>query len=174
MLQERSDDLCVKQYGRTIAADSVILEKAVLLKDIITGLRDVRNKQQIKPKETIELFIDTANKDLYRGIENILCKQVNAQSISFTASAVPETISCVIGKDKFYIKTAHPINAGNQKQELEKELSHLKGFLLSVDRKLNNEKFVSNAKPEVLAMEQKKKADAETKIRVIEESLGLL
>ncbi len=174
LLQERSDDLCVKQYGKTITADPLILEKAVLLKDIITGLRDVRNKQQIKPKETIELFIDTATKDVYSGIENILSKQVNAHSISFTASAVPETISCVIGKDKFYIRTAQPINTGNQKEGLEKELLHLKGFLISVSKKLGNEKFVSNAKPEVLLMEQKKKSDAETKIRVIEESLGLL
>jgi len=55
-----------------------------------------------------------------------------------------------------------------------KELNHLKGFLLSVEKKLNNEKFVQNAKPEVLALEQKKKSDAETKIRVIEESLALI
>ena len=57
---------------------------------------------------------------------------------------------------------------------LKKSLNHLKGFLLSVEKKLGNEKFVSNAKPEVLAMEQKKKADAETKIKVITESLASL
>jgi valyl-tRNA synthetase len=174
LLEERSDDLCVKQIGKSIATDSQVLEKAVLLKDIITGLRDVRNKQQIKPKETIELFIDTENKSAYDGIEAILSKQVNATSISFTDTTVADTISCVIGKDKFYLKTEQPINKGNQKDDLEKELNHLKGFLVSVEKKLGNEKFVSNAKPEVLAMEQKKKSDAETKIRVIEESLGQL
>ena len=144
------------------------------MKDIITGLRDVRNKQQIKPKETIELYIDTENKKAYDGIEAILSKQVNATAVSFTNATVADTISCVIGKDKFYIKTEQPVNKGNQKDELEKELNHLKGFLVSVEKKLGNEKFVSNAKPEVLAMEQKKKADAETKIRVIEESLASL
>ena len=55
-----------------------------------------------------------------------------------------------------------------------KELNHLKGFLISVEKKLGNEKFVQNAKAEVLALEQKKKADAEMKIKIIEESLALL
>ncbi|MFT3908179.1 MAG: valine--tRNA ligase [Ferruginibacter sp.] len=181
LLDERNDDLCVKQIGKTVTTDSLILDKGKLLKELITGLRDVRNKQQIKPKETIELFVDTANNtahdtldNVLNKIENILLKQVNAKSISFTNAPVADTISCVIGKDKFYIKTEQPINKGNQKDDLEKELNHLKGFLISVEKKLGNEKFVSNAKPEVLAMEQKKKADAETKIRVIEESLASL
>ena len=61
-----------------------------------------------------------------------------------------------------------------QKDDLLKELNHLKGFLIAVEKKLGNEKFVQNAKPEVLALEQKKKADAEMKIKIIEESLALL
>ncbi len=174
LLEERTDDLCVKQFGQIAATDPLILSKAVLLKDTISGLRDVRNKQQVKPKETIELYIDTENNDNYKGIEGILAKQVNAKSIAFTNETVADTISCVIGKDKFYIKTEQPLNTGQQKTDLQKELDHLKGFLLSVDKKLGNEKFVQNAKPEVLALEQKKKSDAETKIRVIEESLAAL
>jgi valyl-tRNA synthetase len=174
LLDEQTDDLCVKQFGKAVATDSQILEQGDLLKQIITGLRDVRNKQQVKPKEVIELFIDSPNKEIYKSIEDILAKQVNAKSISFTDSTVAETISCVIGKDKFYIKTEQPLNTGNQKTELVKELDHLKGFLISVEKKLGNEKFVQNAKPEVLALEQKKKADAETKIRIIEESLAAL
>lgn len=174
LLDERKDDLCIKQFEKNKVTQPLILEKAALLKEIISGLRDVRNKQQIKPKESIALFIDTASKELFADIENILSKQINAKSISFTNEVVTEAISCVIGKDKFYIKTEQPINTGNQKTELIKELDHLKGFLISVEKKLGNEKFVTNAKPEVLAMEQKKKADAETKIRVIEESLALL
>ena len=174
LLEERKDDLCVKQFASITAAEPVILSKAVLLKDIITGLRDVRNKQQVKPKETVELFIDTENKETYQSIEAILSKQVNAKSIAYTNEPVAGTISCVIGKDKFYIKTEQPLNAGQQKDDLQKELDHLKGFLISVEKKLGNEKFVQNAKPEVLALEQKKKSDAETKIRVIEESLSAL
>jgi len=174
LLQERKDDLCVKQNAAIDNTNPQVLQKGILLKELITGLRDVRNKQQVKPKETIELFIDTTSKEMYQSIDAILSKQVNAKSISFTNETVAETISCVIGKDKFYLKTEQPLNTGQQKDDLQKELDHLKGFLVSVEKKLGNEKFVQNAKPEVLALEQKKKADAETKIRVIEESLGAL
>ncbi len=174
LLIERNDDLCIKQFETIVAADPQILEKGNLLKDIITGLRDVRNKQQIKPKETIELHIDTSNEVVYKSIESILAKQVNAKSISYTHSSIADSFSCVIGKDKFYIITEQPINTTHQKTDLLKELDHLKGFLISVEKKLGNEKFVQNAKQDVLAMEQKKKADAETKIRIIEESLAAL
>ncbi|MBS1734634.1 MAG: valine--tRNA ligase [Bacteroidetes bacterium] len=174
LLKPRQDDLCVKQFPPIGSSNADILSNAVLLKDVITGLRDVRNKQQLKPKETIELFIDSSNNATYSQIENILAKQVNAASISFTTAQVADAISCVIGKDKFYIKTERPVDSGQQRTDLEKELNHLKGFLQSVEKKLGNEKFVQNAKPEVLALEQKKKSDAETKIRIIEESLAAL
>jgi valyl-tRNA synthetase len=172
LLQDRDDDLCVKQFEQIGAIDSGILSEAVLLKEVITGIRDIKNKQQIKPKETIVLHIQTENRKVYEDIQPILAKQVNAASVSFTNEPVVGTITTVIGKDKFYIETEQPLNTGQQKDDLLKELNHLKGFLVSVEKKLGNEKFVQNAKAEVLALEQKKKADAEMKIRVIEESLA--
>ena len=174
LLDERNDSLCIKQLSKHAKADTDILQKGEALKNIISGIRDIRNKQQVKPKESIELFIETADTSLYLGIENLLGKQVNASNISFTETAIAGAISAVIGKDKFFIKSETPIDTGSQKQSLEKELAHLKGFLSSVEKKLGNEKFVANARPEVLALEQKKKADAESKIKVIEESLAAL
>jgi valyl-tRNA synthetase len=174
LLQDRNDDLIVAQVKEPVAADVQILEKATLLKATITGLRDTRNKQQIKPKETIDLFIQTTDEITFKAIESILAKQVNAKNISYTNEQVAGCITTVIGKNKFYIKTEQPINTANQKEDLEKELNHLKGFLISVDKKLANGKFVANAKPEVLALEQKKKADALSKIKIIEESLATL
>lgn len=171
-LAERKDDLCGRQYETAKAADQTILRNAAVLKDVITGLRDVRNKQQIKPKETITLHIQAENEEVYKSIESILAKQVNAKSISFVKDAVANSITSVIGKDKFYIETEQPMDTGKQKADLEKELAHLKGFLVSVEKKLGNEKFVANAKPEVIALEQKKKADAEAKIKIIEDSLS--
>ena len=66
------------------------------------------------------------------------------------------------------------IDTEAQKAQLEKDLQYFIGFLQSVEKKLSNEKFVQNAKPEVIAMEQKKQADAMAKIKTIEESLKLL
>ncbi len=174
LLGERKDDLCVKQFEDIARKDADILTRGSLLKDVISGIRDTRNKQQIKPKEAIDLHIETEDEEIFVSIKNILAKQVNAKEISYTNKSIAGAITIVIGKDKFYIETEQPINAAHQKDDLEKELNHLRGFLTSVEKKLTNEKFVNNARPEVLALEQKKKADAETKIRIIEESLATL
>jgi valyl-tRNA synthetase len=96
---------------------------------------------------------------------------VNATALSITHESIPNSIPAVAGKEKFYILTAEPMDTGSQKEELQKELEYLKGFLLSVEKKLSNEKFVQNAKAEVVDIERRKKADAESKIRMIEESL---
>jgi valyl-tRNA synthetase len=173
-LADRADDLCMKQFADVNQPDKEILESGSLLKELITGLRDARNKNQVKPKETIQLFIQTENKDLYTSIHSILAKQVNAKEIVFTTKPVSNSISVVIGTEKFYLVTTEPVNTTNQKEVLLKELEYLRGFLLSVDKKLSNERFVQNAKPDIVAMEQKKKADAQTKIKVIEESLASL
>ncbi len=174
LLEERTDDLCVKQYTSAGVTDKSILQQGTLLKAVITGLRDTRNKNQIKPKEQIQLHIQTTDKSNYQDIENILAKQVNAKTIAYTNDSVSSTIATAIEKDNFYIETEQPLNTGNQKESLLKDLEHQKGFLQSVDKKLSNEKFVANAKPEVLALEQKKKSDALSRIKAIEESLAAL
>ena len=84
------------------------------------------------------------------------------------------TIVVAVEKDKFYIETEKELNTSALKDDLLKDLEHQKSFLVSVEKKLRNEKFVANAKPEVLALEQKKKADAEARIKTIEESLSAI
>ncbi|NCA21293.1 MAG: valine--tRNA ligase, partial [Crocinitomicaceae bacterium] len=171
-LTQREDDICIKQYSKKSAPDNKILQTGNLLKSVISGLRDVRNKQQLKPKETIQLFIQTEQLENYKSIENILAKQLNTSEIVFTNENISGSFTTVIDKDTFYIITERPVNMENQKVELLKELEHLQSFLLSVDKKLGNEKFVQNAKPDVLALELKKKADALDKIKVIEDRLN--
>jgi valyl-tRNA synthetase len=171
LLLDRGDDLCVKQLRPSNVAYNFILERGEILKGAISGIRDVRNKNQIKPKEKIKIYIQTKDSYTYKEIEHILAKQINAEAITYVNDAIAGTITTVIGKDKFYIETEQPLNVAGQKEDLEKELAHLKGFLISVEKKLSNEKFVANAKPEVLAIENKKKADALEKIGIIEESL---
>lgn len=175
-LKERNsgDDLTIKQYSSLQAADANILGAAAQLKEIITALRDVRVKNQIKPKEAIKLSIETADEASYKLIASILQKQVNIESINYVSAAVAGTISTVVQKDKFYIATEQAIDTSSQKEQLLKDLDYLKGFLVSVEKKLGNERFVQNAKPEVVDVERKKKADAEAKIKAIEESLATL
>lgn len=175
-LKERSagDDLTIKQQTPAKAVDAKTLQLAAQLKEVITALRDVRVKNQLKPKETINLSIETDQQSAYQQIESILAKQVNAESISYVSAAVTGGISAVVQKDKFYIVTEKEIDTTSQKEQLLKDLDYFKGFLASVEKKLSNERFVQNAKPEVVDVERKKKADAEAKIKAIEESLQSL
>ena len=78
----------------------------------------------------------------------------------------------VVGNEKVYIKSDTAIDTGVQKEKLAKDLEYLKGFLIAVEKKLGNDKFVQNAKSEVIELERKKKLDAETKIKVIEQTLA--
>ena len=174
LLKNQEDDLCVKQFPGMKKTDQQILAQGELLKQVISTIRDGRNKNQVKPKDTIRLFIETKAEESYSSIENILGKQVNAEEISFTLEAVANTIIVAVEKDKFYIKTNKELDTSTLKDDLLKDLEHQKGFLASVEKKLSNERFVQNAKPEVLALEQKKKADALARIKTIEESLSTI
>lgn len=174
LLKEQKDDLTVKAFPAASTPDAATLHTATLLKEVITGIRDARNKAQLKPKETIRLHILTAEPALYASIESILAKQVNAEAITYATSPVSNTITVVVQKDKFFIETTTELDTEAQRIQLQKDLDYLKGFLAAVEKKLSNEKFVSNAKPEVVEIERKKKADAEDKIKLIGESLAAL
>jgi len=175
-LKERKegDDLTIRQESKIGSQKSEILKQADLLKQVITALRDVRVKNQLKQKEEIKLHIQTAEQSAYNSFKSILAKQVNASEINFVSDAVTGSISSVVQKDKFFIETENELDTSAQKDQLKKDLEYQKGFLISVEKKLSNERFVQNAKPEVIEIERKKKADAEAKIKAIEESLASL
>ena len=172
-LKERKDgdDLTIKQLLPIGKKNKATLEQGSLLKEVITSLRDARVKNQLKQKDAIKLSIDTNSADTYKAIESILTKQVNTESITFIKDPVQNSIVVVIQKDKFYIQTEVAIDKSAQKEQLQKDLEYQKGFLASVDKKLSNERFVSNANPEVVESERRKKSDAEAKIIILEESI---
>ncbi len=171
-LSERKDDLCVKQVSGVENKNPEVLHQGELLKQTITAIRDARTKNQVKPRDKVKLHIQTSRQDVFSSINTILSKQVNADSIDFVNESYPGCINVVVGVNKFYIETEQALDTGAQLEQLQKELDYQKGFLNSVEKKLGNEKFVSNAKPEVVEAERKKKADAMEKIKAIEESLA--
>jgi valyl-tRNA synthetase len=173
-LRERNDDITIKQYAAYSLPDKAILKSGILLKETITAIRDARNKNQLKPKDAVKLHIQTTDLEGYKMIESILAKQVNAEEIHYVPAPVPNSITVVVERDKFFITTNNAFDTGSQKEQLLKELEYQKGFLASVEKKLSNERFTNNAKPEVVDAERKKKADAEARIKVIQESLDLL
>ncbi|MBL7713709.1 MAG: valine--tRNA ligase [Chitinophagaceae bacterium] len=174
LLRGQKEDLMNRQLPDFPAADTTVLDNGKTVKDLITAVRDARVKNNLKPKDVIRLAVDTQNKGLYQAAQLILGRQINAEEISFTAEAVQGSISLVVGTDKLYMSSNVAVDTAAQKEQLQKDLDYQKGFLLSVQKKLGNEKFVANAKPEILAAEQKKESDALAKIKTIEESLSLL
>lgn len=173
-LRERTEDLTVTANSKVENQNQKVLQQGVLLKQTITTLREARAKNNLKPKEEIVLHIQTQQQQSYSSIQNILAKQIIASEIKFVSEAVSNTTVVAIETDKFYIESNKEIDTVALKEELLKDLEYQKGFLISVEKKLSNERFVANAKPEVVAAEQKKKADAEARIKTIEESLATL
>src|SRR5258706_2950077 len=171
MLKDQGDDIIVKPYSPYDAPGKKILEMGSLLKETITAIRDTRNKNQLKLKESIKLHIQSTNPENYKAVASILAKQVNAGEIHYTDKTVRNSIAIVVQTDKFFIEPLSGFDAAPQKEQLTRDLDYQKGFLATVENKLGNERFVQNAKPEVLEIERKKKADAEAKIKAIEESL---
>jgi valyl-tRNA synthetase len=173
-LRDRHDDIIVKQIPAAKEADSLLVAEGNMLKEAITAIRDARNKNQLKPRDSIILHIEAVDDSMYRGAQDILMKQVNATSVKYASGSVPNSITVVVQKDKFFLETEGVKDHTAQKTQLQKDLDYLRGFLASVEKKLGNERFVQNAKAEVIEVERKKKADAEEKIRIIEESLAAL
>ncbi|MBC7688946.1 MAG: valine--tRNA ligase [Aquabacterium sp.] len=172
LLRPQNTDLCVTQTNAYQQPVNEILVQGELLKKVISSLRDARNKNQVKPKDTIELNIQTNTPQAYAGIENILSRQVNAADINYVTDAVANTIVVAVEKDKFYIASEKQLDSASLKIDLLKDLQHQQSFLQSVQIKLSNQKFVQNAKPEVIELERKKQQDTEDRIRTIEESLA--
>lgn len=114
------------------------------------------------------------DKNVWGSIQELLCKQVNADAFVYTEESIADTIQIVIGGDRFYIKSEQEIDTTAQRKELEAEVIYYQGFLEAVEKKLSNERFVQNAKPEVVELERKKQADALDKISMLKESISNL
>jgi valyl-tRNA synthetase len=176
--RNESDVLVVKQFefveDKNINLIKSKLFDGELLKSFVTTIRDLRNKNQIKPKEPLNLIIEDKNNGIsIQEIKPIIIKLANLSDIRFETAKPNNSISFVIsnGNIKCHLETGSSIDSSLQKDDLQKELAHLEGFLKSVNAKLSNEKFVAHAKPEVLALEQKKKSDAESRMNAVKESL---
>ena len=171
LLRPQPADLCVTQLHPASVADPVTLQQGERLKQVISALRDARNKNRVKPKDTIQLYIQTLDSSSFEAIQNIIAKQVNGV-VSYTREKVNNTIVVTIEKDTFYIGSEQSLDADTLKNDLLKDLEHQQNFLASVQKKLGNERFVQNARAEILEMEQKKMADATARIKTIMDGLA--
>lgn len=143
--------------------------------ELITEIRNIRNAKGISPKETLDLALlceNELNKIAYQNFEPIIKRLANIGSLSYVEQRPEQSLSFLIGTDTGFLNIGNFIDPEIEKEKINKEIEYLQGFLKSVDAKLSNEKFVANAKPELVEKERQKKADAELKIKSLNESLN--
>jgi valyl-tRNA synthetase len=175
-IKERAagDDLIAGSLNTDLHASATDIEKGDWLKNLITLIRDIKVKQGLKPKDEITLFLPAGYEQHLSSISAVLGRLIFAPEIRYTNQAPENAIAFVYDKFQCYFTTDKTIDHTQQKEQMQKDIDYLKGFLLSVEKKLGNEKFVQNAKPEIIENEVKKKNDALQKLKVIEESINLL
>ncbi|HEV8514097.1 MAG TPA: class I tRNA ligase family protein, partial [Cyclobacteriaceae bacterium] len=139
--------------------------------EVVTQVRNIRNSKGISPKESLPL---STNSSWTLDYSSVIKKLANLTSITFVEEKIANATSFMVGTDEFYIPLEGKIDAAKEKEEIQKEIEYNQGFLNSVMKKLSNEKFVSGAPPQVIELERKKKADAETKIKSLQERLESL
>jgi len=149
--------------------NTAILEEVENIKLIVAGVRNVRAGKNIPQKETLTLISPIELNPLVAKLANV--KIANGQEPTANSGS---KASFIVGTTEFAIPMDAFINVEEELKKLEADLAHQQGFLKGVMAKLGNERFVQNAKPEIVALEQKKKADAETRIAALEEAIKAL
>jgi valyl-tRNA synthetase len=174
LIKERDEKDCiiVAEWPKNNNANPEIVKHFEVVMEVITNIRNMRKQKNISPKEKLKVFEKVNQGEVIKTYDPIIIKLCNLESFEYTNSKVEGAFSFVLKHAEFFVPLAQNIDVEAEKERLAKDLDYNKGFLKSVQAKLANEKFVANAKPELIANERKKQADAEAKIRAIEEQLS--
>ena len=164
------ESICVATYPNLETYNYTSLQNAF---ETIAKIRDLRNSKGISPKEAFEIVIKTTQAELYEPYQFLIKKLANVSSILFNEDA-HNYASISVSTDQVFVKLNIEIDAVAETEKINKEIEYLIGFMASVDVKLSNEKFVANAKPELVEKERQKKDDALAKIEVLKQSLASL
>jgi valyl-tRNA synthetase len=142
------------------------------VKQIVAGVRAIRNDKNIAPKKQLEL--QAIGENHYAAYEAIINKMGNLKTFSVAAEKTADASAFMVGTDEFAVPVGDLIDIDAEIEKQEKELQHLEGFLAGVQKKLSNANFVAHAPEAVVAKERKKQSDAEEKIAALQESLKAL
>lgn len=170
---ERAEKECciVAQLPIIGEINARLLTEVETVKEVIAAIRNTRKTKHIADKEPLELFVKANSGINYLEYEAIIARLGNISQFSAVTDKVNGAISFLASTDEFFVPFQEEIDPVAERERLEKEKEYLLGFLKSVNAKLNNERFMSNAKPEIIDIEQRKKADAEAKLQIIQKGL---
>jgi valyl-tRNA synthetase len=167
------ESIMVSRMPESNGFDEKLLDNFERVKGIIAGIRNIRQEKNISPKHQLKALIKTNGK-LDKGLEDVVVKLAGLEEFGYADGKVEGASSFMVGVDEVYIPLEGLIDVEEERKKILAELEYTRGFLNSVMKKLNNERFVNNAPADVVAMEQKKKSDAEAKIKALEERLNEL
>ncbi|WBV58569.1 valine--tRNA ligase [Chryseobacterium daecheongense] len=171
-ISERSieEALIISQQKKAGEFNETIIKNFEMAQELISGVRNYRQTKGISPKEAAEIY--TGSSEFAN--EAVIRKLANISDIYFGEKTNKPSFTFLVGSTEVSIPLSENLDLAEEKTKTEDEIKYLKGFLISVEKKLSNEKFVANAKAEVVEAERKKQKDAQDKIAILEEKLKSL
>ncbi len=153
--------------------DETLLARFELVKEAITGIRNVRKQKNIAQKQPLALKV-IADENYPAAYAPVITKMGNIEKIESVTEKDPAAAAFIVKTTQYFVPLGGSIDREAEVKRLEADLEYLEGFLASVMKKLSNERFVNSAPEKVVANERAKKADAEAKIAAIREHLAAL
>jgi valyl-tRNA synthetase len=141
------------------------------IKEVVSAIRTVRKSKEIPQKEQVELLILFDEKAYDHEFLPVITKLCNLSEIRFVSEKQEGATSFLVGTTEYYIPLAGKIDIEAELEKIREDIEYNKGFLVNVMKKLDNERFVNNAPANVLDLERKKRSDAESKIKSLEERM---
>ncbi len=174
MLTERKagESIMISQIPKPEKYDADLLVGFENVKEAISGIRKIRSDKNIAQKETLELKVQQGDKGFEVQFNSVVVKMGNLSSLEMVIEEIKGASSFMVKSTNFYIPIGSFIDVEEELKKLKEELKYTRGFLTSVLKKLENERFVSSAPEAVVALEKAKQADAEAKIKVLEERIA--
>ncbi|MFT4754193.1 MAG: valyl-tRNA synthetase [Salibacteraceae bacterium] len=173
LLQEREDGnhIIVADWPTLKPADTAVLDMFNATSNVVTEVRTFRLGNGIPMKETIELMVNKKSGVSDR-FDSVLIKLLNLSEITPVDEKPEGVFTFVANNAEYYIPVGGMIDVEAEKAKIEEELKYTKGFMVSVNKKLSNQRFVAGAPEQVVAIERKKLADAEAKVKILEQQLA--
>ncbi len=169
--REKGESIMVTLMPQPKVYDQAFLTAFEKAKEVIGNIRTVRLQKNIPNKDTLNLEVLNAYNN---SLDAVIIKMANLSTISNVCVKSLGAVSFLAGTTEYAVPLENNVNTEEELEKLNTELVYLQGFLKSVVAKLSNEKFVANAKPEIVENERKKQADAESKIKTLQESIDAL
>ena len=175
-LAERKEGESIMVSPQTIAVpaegDDAILAQIEMMKNVVAGVRAIRNTKNISPREVLDLQVIAANP--IAALDCLVVKMANVNGVVVVEAKGEGVSSFMVGTTEYAVPLGGLIDVEAEIAKAEAELKHLEGFLNGVKKKLSNERFVNNAPAAVVELERKKQSDAESKIATLKETIASL